>query len=259
MNITISNAKSETFSAIFQNIRAFTEHVSIIFSKTGVYLQTMDSARVSIIELKIPHTWFEGFEFTHTGDIVLGINTNILFKILNARDKLQKIHIIWESADILSIHFTSDDKTIFDKFFQCPLVDLETESMNIPAMDYAAEFSLQSSVFSVLMNQLKSFGDSLDIECTEENIRLSANSMESGKMSVEVKIDDLSAFTINEGEELNLSFSLTQLHAIAAFNKIAKEVSIGLCTNYPMSVLYRFSEDGGELRAFLAPKISADD
>jgi proliferating cell nuclear antigen len=259
MDIQLTDTnKAELFSCIFQHIRLFTESVSVIFSPTGLYFQTMDSSRVSIIELKLPNTWFNSYTFTNKGDVVLGINTNILFKILNAREKSQRIQIVYENnlADTLEIHFTSDDKTVFDKHFQFPLMDIESETMQIPEIEYAAEFSLPSNNFSVLINQLKTFGDSLDIECTEEHIQLSANSTDSGKMTVEVNIDDLNAFSINEGDSLNLSFSLVQLHNICMFNKIAKEITVCLCDQYPMSLLYSLSEDGGNLRAFLAPKIT---
>ena len=262
MDIQIEDViKADVFSCIFQHIRLFTESVSIIFSKDGLYFQTMDTSRVSIIELKIPNTWFNKYTFTNKGDIVLGINTNILFKILNARDKSQKLQIVYEtnSNDTLELHFTSEDKTVFDKHFSFPLMDLETESMNIPEIEYSAEFSLPSNHFSVLINQLKNFGDSLDIECTEKNILLSANSTDSGKMAVEVNIDDLNSFSINEGDSLNLSFSLSQLHHICMFNKISKEITVCLCEQYPLLIVYPFSDDGSRLRAYLAPKISDDE
>jgi proliferating cell nuclear antigen len=259
MDIKITAAsKSELFTSIFQNIRPFTEHLSVSFTQDGLYFQTMDSARVSIIELTLNKSWFD--EYTCNTDVVIGIPVNILFKILNAREKVQTIHIVYENEgnDTLSLHFTSDDKTIFDKHFQCPLLEIETETMQIPQIDYAAEFSLPSAIFGTLINQLKTFGDSLDICCTEEQIELAANSTESGKMSVEVKIDDLSAFCINEGEKLDISFSLIQLHHISMFHKLSKEVSLGLCDQYPMSIQYILSENSS-LRAFLAPKITDHD
>jgi proliferating cell nuclear antigen PCNA len=259
MDIQLTDTnKAELFSCIFQHIRLFTESVSVIFSPTGLYFQSMDSSRVSIIEFKLSNTWFDSYVFTHSGDIVLGINTNILFKILNAREKSQKMQIIYEidAEDTLEIHFTSDDKTIFDKHFQFPLMDIEVETMNIPEIDYSAEFSLPSNNFAVLINQLKTFGDSLNIECTEENIQLSANSTDSGKMSVDINIDDLDSFAIDEGHSLSLSFSLTQLHNICMFNKISKDVTVSLKEQFPMCIIYPFSEEQGKLVAFLAPKIT---
>jgi proliferating cell nuclear antigen len=256
IQILPTTSKPDIFTCIFQNVRSFTEHISIIFKKEGIYFQTMDSSRISIIELTLPNTWFDTYNFTSTGDIVLGISSNILFKILNAREKQQKIHLVFEENDTLSIHFTSDDKSVFDKHFQCPLLDLESETMVIPDIDYAAEFTLQSSVFSTLINQLKTFGDTLDLECTEQQIKLTAKSPECGTMAVEVPIDDLNAFSINEGEELNMSFSLQSLHHICMFNKVTKEINIRLCSEYPLSVVFPITEEDAHLRVYLAPKIT---
>jgi len=45
-------------------------------------------------------------------------------------------------------------------------------------------------------------------------------------MTVEIKIDDLDAFSINDGENVNLSFSLAHLHNICTYHKICKDVEI---------------------------------
>jgi hypothetical protein len=131
--------------------------------------------------------------------------------------------------------------------------------MNIPEIDYSAEFTLPSAVFSTLIQQLKTFGDTLDMECTEQRIGLVAKSIENGSMSVEVPIDDLNSFAINEGEELRMSFSLVCLHQICMFNKTAKEIMVRLCDNYPLSIVYPITEEGAHLRVYLAPKISEED
>jgi proliferating cell nuclear antigen PCNA len=256
---SLTSGKPEIFTTIFQHIRLFTENVSLIFSPTGLYFQTMDSSRVSIVELTLPNTWFDKYTFTSKTDIVLGIPTAILFKILNAREKQQRIQFLYDNSDALAIHFTSDDTSIFDKHFECPLMDLETDIMNIPEIEYSAEFTLPSAIFSTLIQQLKTFGDTLDIECTEEHIQLAAKSSESGTMSVQVNIDDLNSFSINEGEQLHMSFSLIQLHQICMFNKVAKELMVSLCKEYPLSIIYPITDDETtHLKLFLAPKIKDD-
>lgn len=259
MDIQIGGSKAEIFTCIFQHIRPFTENVSLIFRPGGLYFQTMDSARVSIVELTLPGGWFDVYSFSHKGDIVLGLNTAILFKILNVREKQQRIQMVYETEDSFEIHFTSEDKTVFDKHFRCPLVDLDSETMVIPDTEYTAEFTLPSATFSTLIQQLKMFGDCLDIECTEEKIQLAAKSSETGAMSVDVPIDDLNSFAINEGEELRMSFSLACLHNICAFSKTAKEISVRMCSDYPLSIIYPITEEDAHLNVYLAPKISDDD
>ena len=138
-----------------------------------------------------------------------------------------------------------------------PLVDMDEETLQIPDIEYTAEFSLNSSVFASLINQLKTFGETVEIDCSEENISLHSHSVDSGKMSVEIKNDDLSEFAIVEDASLNLSFSLHYLHSICLYQKISKEISIHLCDNYPLKIVYDLG-DQAYIHFYLAPKMNDD-
>ena len=86
--------------------------------------------------------------------------------------------------DHLSVLYHVDNsKTVFDKSFEVPLVDIDSELLQIPETEYPAEFSMPSISFASLIGQLKQFGDNLTIECTEEHIHLVAESQEYGKMN----------------------------------------------------------------------------
>lgn len=258
MELVITNpVKADIFATIFQNIKLFTDHISILCKSTGLYIQTMDSSRVSIVELSLPATWFD--KYSYTVDISIGISSSILYKILNARTVPQTIHIVYEneSHDTLSVHFTTEEKKHFDKHFEVPLIDLEQEYMHIPPIEYVAEFTVPSTIFSGLIQQLKMFGETMDINCSEEKIVLFSNSSDTGKMSVEINIDDLTSFSINESEELNLSFSLNYMHNICSFNKLAKEMEIKICNDYPLAIIYNVGDEGF-MKFYLAPKIDSD-
>lgn len=263
MNILISDpVKCETIASIFQHMKLFSDNINIMLEEERMFIQTMDSARVSIIEINIPSTWFDKYEHVSRTNITIGINSVILFKILSIRDKSQIIEIQYndENSDQLLIHFTSSNtSSVFDKHFEVPLIDLDADLMSIPAIDYQAEFTLPTTNFSNLVNQLKIFGDTMDIECSEEQIQLYANSQDCGKMSVEIKIDDLNSFSIDEGEELKLSFSLTHLHNISQFHKLAKDIEIKLNKNFPMNIVYKLGDDNTTLSFYLAPKVQDDE
>ena len=128
MNITITNsAKADLFGSLFQHIRLFTEHINITFDKERMFMQSMDSARVSVFELTLPYTWFDVYEHTSAGPITLGIPATMLFKILNTRDKIQETQIIYDESDNdkLFVNFSSNNASVFNKRFELPLIDLE--------------------------------------------------------------------------------------------------------------------------------------
>jgi len=259
MRLTLDSAKANTFTAIFQHIKNFTEQINVHFSTEKMFIQTMDCARVSIVEIVIPAEWFVGGVGTYVcpENVVIGINVNIFWKILNSKDK-QQILELDAVRDSLNIRFLNPDVAdTFEKHFEIPLIDLEIETMQIPAIEYQAEFTISSVKFAEMIQQLRMFGDTMEIKCSEEKISLYSTSQESGKMSVEIKIDDLTSFTINEGEQLNLSFSLMYMSYICMYSKIAKDVDIRLCTEYPLCILYDMGQDA-KMMFYLAPKMNDD-
>jgi len=262
MNIIIKDQqKAECFSTIFQYIKLFTEHINITFEKERLYIQSMDTARVSIFELYLTNKWFDTYEHTNASAITIGVNSTLLFKILNTREKTQETNIKFDSgnSDKLYINFTSENKAIFDKNFEFPLMDLEHDIMGIPDTDYNAEFSLCSSNFANIVNQLKLFGDTMDIHCSEEKILLNSTCQESGKMTVQIDINDLNEFSINEGETIELSFSINMLHNICMYSKISKNINVYIKDEFPMKITYNLGEDGSKMVFYLAPKIKDDE
>jgi len=256
MNITITTIpKSEYFRSLFQYINLFTEQINILFKPDQVFIQSMDSAKVSIFELAIPAAWFDSYIFPGEDTIILGLSSTILFKILTARERDQTMNITYnnEDEDKLFINYTNE--TGFDKHFEMPLIDIENEMMDIPQIEYQAEFSLPSTNFASIVNQLKMFGETMDMQCSEDKIMLYSQSQTMGKMSVEIKIDDLTAFSIDEGDELKLSFSLTSLHNVCMYNKLASEIEIKIKTDFPIKLIYSLGEDNIKMTFYLAPKM----
>lgn len=261
MKLIINNpSHAEIFTILFQYMKVFTEHINIFFENRRMYIQALDNSRISIFEVIFPSNWFELYE--HTEDVTIGVNSNILYKLLSTRDKTQQISIIYDNTkeDKLNIHFTSESKTEFDKHFEISLMDIDNEMLSIPEIEYDAEFILGSSNFANIINQLKMFGDTLEIDCSEENILLCSSSLDQGKMFVEINIDDLSSFSINENEKLKISYSLAQMHNICLYNKVSKEVEVKIKSDSPLKIIYHLHDnEEAKFIFYLAPKMSDDD
>lgn len=255
-----NNARAEIFSILFQHIKVFSEHVNIIFEEGQMFIQCLDSSRVSIMEIRLPKDWFDTYSQGHGSSITIGLNSNTLFRILNARDKTQNIVIHYDLTDNdkLFIHFTSEAKKDFDKHFELPLIELENDAMEIPPIEYQAEITLSSQHFAGIVGELKMFGDTIDIQCSEDKIMLVSKSQDQGKMFVEIKIDDVSSFSIDEGAQLELSYSLAYLHNICLYHKITKEVELKFSSEYPMQVAYQLGHPQANVLFYLAPKINED-
>jgi proliferating cell nuclear antigen PCNA len=257
MNIQITEpVKCDIFSQVFQHIKLFTEHINITFREEGLYIQTMDNSHVSVFELNIPNTWFDSYSLKE-GDIVIGLHSAMLFKVLHSRDKHHEISLNTpdKSHDKLLIDFTSEISEVFNRHYEVLLMEIDSEQLHIPDMEYEAEFTLSAITFGNLIDQLKLFGDTLELNCSEENIGLSSDSCEIGKMTVNIPIEDIVSFAIDEGSILNQSFNLNYLHNICGYSKITKNIDIFLKTGCPIRITYPLDEENCYIRFYLAPKI----
>lgn len=261
MNLTINDAnKLYVFTYILQNIKTLTDFADIHFSPEGVYIQTLDSSRIIILEFKLSKDWFDTYTFTEK--VVLGINTNIIFKIFSTYQKGHSLTISYdpENDDTLDIAFVSEDKDILNKEFTMPLVVLDEEQMSIPENESTAQFSISSNNFGNIINQLYNFGDSININCNEENIDFITNG-DNGSMKVKIDIDDLNEYAIVEDSSLELRYSLLYLNKIANYSKICKNVEIHLTDNFPLQINYYLDDGCNEnnvLKLFLAPQYDDD-
>jgi proliferating cell nuclear antigen len=282
MEIIIRNSeRADKFAAIFQHIKLFTDHIAIMCNKSHMSMQCMDSAHVAILEMSLPAAWFDVYNITNGANVRIGFNATYLHRILSSRDKEQQIQLLYseEDSDRILIHLTKpEDSAIngdsgsvvsskkqgkqtntFDKHFELPLIDIEEEGMMIPEMEYAAELAMHSAQFADIISQLKMFGDTMEVQCSEERIALASTSQDQGKMFVEIGINDLTEFAIDEGADLALSFSLTYLKHFCSYSKISELISIKFGESYPMRIAYSLGEfDDANLVFHLAPKINDD-
>jgi proliferating cell nuclear antigen len=268
-------AKIDILTNIFQNIKLFTDNICIHFFNEKMQIQTMDTSKISILQINIPKNWFQYYllenETSETSDtndysiINIGLNSNILYKILACRAKSQSIHLKYntEETDKLYINIENEELTqaVYNRFFEIPLIDLDEERIEIPEIEYEAEISLPSLNFANIIQQLKVFGDILKIECNEQCIMFISKSNENGLMRVEIPIDELTGFSIIEQETINVSFGLKHLHSICAYNKISDTVELKIHRKFPLQVEYVLDTTNKDtyIKYFLAPIIVDDE
>lgn len=260
MEIIINDTQKATaFSVLFQNIKVFSEVINITFTTQHMFIQSMDAANVTVFEVKIDKDWFN--EYTINSDITVGINTNIMAKILSAREKEQSITmIITPGSDDIDIKFGDNDKS-FDKEFVMPQVDIDSEQLSIPESESTAIFSMPSQTFHSLIQQLRLFGESTTIKCDETEISMSANSTESGKMTVVIEQEKLTEYAIDEGATLEMCFTLNYLGNIAVFNRVASTVELNLIKDFPMKIVFYLDDNcvmNRSVAFYLAPQIDVD-
>ena len=256
----IDEQKCNDFVNVFQHIKLFSMNINIHIKTDKVYIQGMDASHVSIYELNLLSSWFD--EYNVEMDEVIGVNSGILFKILNARGTGQGI-TIQVDGDNLEIELTSEqeNKDSFNKYFKVPMIDNDEEMMMIPESDYQLNISMASKKFKSLIDQLSGFGDTVDVMYKEDKIFLKSESIEEGEMKIEIDLDDLEGCEVEEDLHMCKSFATRYMHMFTQFLKISKDIYLSFHSELPLKVVYQLddTEKYNYLRFYLAPKISENE
>jgi hypothetical protein len=94
---------------------------------------------------------------------------------------------------------------------------------------------------------------------------MSSKGSDSEKMAVDISVDNLESFSINEGSNLKLSFSLKYLQNICKYSKISPYIGLKMNDNHPMKIIYyldkleeNIDDTKSKMVFYLAPKMDHD-
>jgi proliferating cell nuclear antigen len=261
MNIQLSDKKKkDCFISLFQVLKSCSSTISITLNSDMLYIQGIDKSHICLFEVKIDKKWFSKYELLEksTSGKKLAFDSNNFYSIISIKSDNNDLVIQMNKNETDTIHIlfqpTGSIKGEFKKSFKMPLIDYDYEELNIPSVEYDAEFTLSSKQITDVFNQFSNFGNDIIIECSEEQIVLMTTGV-TGEMRVDIPIDDISNYSIVEGEVFTLTYSLAYLNKMCVTNKLSNEIEFFISSDYPMKIHYNL-EDDSSLVFYMAPKIN---
>jgi proliferating cell nuclear antigen PCNA len=262
MKLVFATAKKcQQFAAIFSNLKAFTDNVSIYFKEESVYAQAMDDSHCSLFECRLMRQWFKTYEFDPETDMGhIAVNIVMMNKVLNTWTEGQELSIeIQPGSDKIHISFENGnaDTSQFNKYYELSLIELESQLMDVVVKDTLVDMNVSSKMFHSLVNQLTIFADNLKITFNEQDIEFTSGGTD-GKMTAKIKAEDLASYAITENAILKQTYSLKYVQLMCQFNKLAPEMELGFSAEMPMIMKYALGDNNDTesfVRIHLAPKI----
>lgn len=258
MNITIEDKKKkDIFISIFSLLKSSSSQINATFETDVLHIQGMDKSHVCLFDLKLSNNWFTSYQVSEKQDICF--DTSIFYSMISAKSDDQNLIIKKVADDTLDIELINSEtskKSEYNKFFTMPLIEYEYDGMTIPSTEYDAELSLPSKKVTDMLSQLSNFGTDLNIKCGDDDVDFSTKG-NSGDMRVNIPIDDMTSYSIVEGEIINLTYSLVYVSKMCLSNKLSTDIDFCLSGEYPMKIRYDLGEES-ELLFYIAPKVSDD-
>jgi proliferating cell nuclear antigen len=247
--------KKEGFISIFHLLKSSSSQINASFTKGKLHIQGMDKSHVCLFDLNLTSDWFEKYNIDKNFDCCF--DTASFYSMISIKGDEQSLVIKKNSDETLLIELISGEKkNDYNKYFTLPLLDYDYEEMVIPSTDYDAEFSLPSKKLTDTFSQLNNFGDDININCSDDYVDLKTKG-NSGEMRVNIPVDDLSSYSVVEGEEVNLTYSLIYISKMCITNKLSADIEFSLSNDCPMKINYDLGDDSS-LTFYIAPKLADD-
>ncbi len=256
MNIVISDKKKkDLFISTFQLLKSSASQINATLTSDNLHIQGMDKSHVCLFDLNLKNNWFDDYNVNE--QINLCFDTSIFYSIISTKSDDQQLVIKKVDDDTLNIQLINGDKkSDYSKFFTMPLVEYEYEELSIPEPDYDAELSLPSKKVTDMLSQLSNFGDNLNIKCSDDFVDFKTKGT-SGEMRVNIPVDDMSSYSVVEGEEISLTYSLNYVSKMCITNKLSSDIDFSLSSECPMKIKYDLG-DNSSLFFYIAPKLEDD-
>lgn len=262
MNISLKDKqKKDTFISIFQLLKNASSQINVMFDPEQCHIQGMDKSHICLFDLSLSNKWFDIYE---ASELKLCFDSSIFYSMIGTKSDDQNLNIstLENDQDNLKIELVSPSenlskKTDFNKFFVMPLMEYEYEEMAIPNAEYDAEITLPAKKVTDMLSQLSNFGNDLNIICGDEYADFKTTGT-SGEMRVNIQVDDMTSYSVVEGEILSLTYSLSYISKMCITNKLSSDIEFNLSGEFPMKIKYDLGEESC-LLFYIAPKMSDDD
>lgn len=253
--------KAGLLKKIIDAISNLVQEVNFDCSTSGIALQAMDSAHVSLVALILRADGFEHFRCDR--HMSLGINLTSLTKILKCAGNDDTLTIRAQDSDSDTVTFIFENKNKVSEF-ELKLMAIESEKLGIPETSYSAQVKMPAAEFQRIIQSMSTLGDTVIIGAAKDGVKFSVTGdLGSGntmiKRGAAADDEDETTIELEDGSDVNLTFALRYLNFFTKATPLSSAVKLQMSADVPLVVEYAIDAEGdkkrGYIRYYLAPKI----
>jgi len=248
--------KAATLKKIVAAISELITDAKFECSASGMSLQAMDAAHVSLVALLLRKDGFEDYRCDR--NITLGINLDAMTKVLKCAGNDDSVTMkAQDDGDSVTFIFESKNK-ISD--FELKILDIDADQLGIPEVEYKSVMKMPAVEFQKIVSNLSTWGEAVIISSSKNGVKFSVSGeMGSGNINLKSNsdVDSESGVVLQVTDNVTLTFALKKLTSFTKATPLSTSVSLSMSDDVPLAVEYTV-EDLGYIRYYLAPKIEDD-
>jgi len=242
--------QASAIKSAFEVLKDILNDVNVYFTKKGVQVLTLDTARVALVDMFLDADNFE--EYYCEADMVAGINVTNMFKLLKFISNNDTLTVEINSREYLDIRIENTVKRS-DTRFKLKLLDINEDQIEVPTIKMAVVTTMQSIDFQRICRDMNNLAVDLEITRNSTQFIIKCEGDFANQETIIECIDDGSF----DGE-LQGRYSLKYLNLFTKATGMCASVQIMQEEDNRFLVLRYNVANLGELKFYLATKASDD-
>jgi proliferating cell nuclear antigen len=152
--------QASALKSAFEVLKDILNDVNLYFTKTGLQILTLDTARVALVDMFLDSSNFE--EYFCEADIVAGVNVTNMYKLLKFISNNDTLTLEIKSRDYLDIRIENTVKKT-DTKFQLKLLDINEDQIESPDVKMAVATTMPSIDFQRICRDMSNLASDLEI------------------------------------------------------------------------------------------------
>ena len=242
----LKTIQASALKSVFEVLKDIINDVNVYFSAKGVQILTLDTARVTLVDMSLGAENFE--EYTCPVPIAAGLNMTNIFKLLKSISGTDTLTIDVKDRDYMDILIENTVKRSSTKF-RLKLLDIDEDILDLPDVNMNVVTTMPSVDFQRITRDMGNLANEMTI------VR------EGTQLVMSCKGDYAEQETVLEfPESVARTGSIFSLKYINLFTKATNMCSsvqlMQDSTNENMPIIFRYTiANLGDLKFYLAPKI----
>jgi proliferating cell nuclear antigen len=140
-------------------------------------------------------------------------------------------------------------------------MNLDSENLGIPETEFSSVCTMPSPEFNRICREFGGLSETIKIETNKECIKFSITGEVGTGNAVlnQRETGDENEVSLQVDEPVSLSFAARYLNLFSKAAGLSSQVSLYMSGETPLMVEYRLAHGGGELKYYLAPKITEEE
>ena len=229
-------------------------HARLEFDESGLAVSGMHMSNIALINYKLHKNTMNTYSCTEP--VIVGVQTSLIDKLMKMASGDDSVCFQVNNAKDKIILSFKNEKTSTFRTFNIPVLDIDSPTIEVPDITYAAEISMKTSEFA---NAIKDFAG---IGCEDVLLKLNESgfSLEaSGDVSASCLFDpaDDRDMALEEDEVVS-KYGVKYMHSLLnGASGLSNNIKISYNKNEPVKFEFNFGTDSYFI-SHLAPKADDD-